>query len=64
MEHYHISGDKHDMVKCIDIYLDHERKNVRIVDTLNGDNAISIAGADWNELVDRVIARKIHKVRP
>ena len=62
MEHYHISSDRYG-VKCIDIYLDHEGGEVQIVDALNRSNRIVISAGDWNQLVERIRAGRIAKVR-
>jgi len=63
MEVHHISADKPHAVKCIDIYLNHEGGEVQIVDATKTSNRISISALDWNELVDRIKAEQIGKIR-
>ena len=62
VEHHHISGELLRGLKCIDIYIDHGAKEVRIVDTLDNSNRISISDSDWNELIRRVNNGVIGKV--
>lgn len=62
VEHHHIS-DRVGITKCIDIYLDHGRREVRIFDALDKSNKITISAKDWNQLVDRIKSDKIRKVR-
>jgi len=62
VEHHHISGELIRAMKCIDIYIDHAAKEVRIVDTQNNSNRIAISDSDWNELIRRVKNGAIGKV--
>lgn len=62
VEHHHISGREPTQKGCIDLYLDRERGEVRIVDTLNNQTAITISRDDWNELVDRIRSHRIGHV--
>lgn len=54
MEHHHISAQRPYSLHCIDIYLDNEGGEVRIIDALNTDNKIAISRDDWNELIERI----------
>jgi hypothetical protein len=63
MEHHHISSKSWpSFIRCIDIYLDHDKGEVCIEDTINKSNRIVISAADWNELVGRIKAGTIGKV--
>ena len=62
IEHHHISGEFIRALKCIDIYIDHSAKEVRIVDTRDNSNRITISDSDWNELIRRVNNGVIGKV--
>lgn len=63
MERHHISSDRIPGVKCIDIYLDHKKGKVEIVDALTKSNRITISAGDWNQLINRIRAGKIGKIR-
>ncbi len=58
-EHHHISAGKRSATKCIDLYLDHDARRVRIVDTLEPSNQMLISAEDWNELIGRIKAGSI-----
>jgi hypothetical protein len=63
MEHHHISFSRFPFLKCIDIYLDHDRREAKIVDAEDSLNKITLSADDWNELIRRIKAGEIGTIR-
>ncbi len=63
VEYFHISTKSWGGPKSIDLFIDHEKKEVRIKDSYYSKNRIRISACDWNNLIGLVREKKIGKVR-
>jgi len=62
VEHHHVSIKLWNELRSIDIYLDHKKKEVQIIDSHEKSNRIKIEAGDWNELVNQIKTNQIGKL--